>query len=462
MRLNPPNARWFRCPAVLIVLTLAGGGLSEAALVTDLSGSVLWLDAAQIPPQANDTDLTTWADQSAAGTNDVSQATASKKPHYIDAANGLNGRPLVRFNGGQALFSGSVTSFNDFSAFAVYQFDALGSDRIVVSKYDYPTSNREWAFFYNANNLRMRTSDDGSATSDLTFGNPPTGSFNVETLSKSGAAATLFRNGSPLSGSGSVRNPLHAGNSHFGIGGVNATAAGPVSTLDGDIAEIVVYDRPVSAAERIVMENYLSAKYNVGVPLAGSDNALAANDFYAGDTTANGNYDLDVIGLGQASGTTLSGSSGSGLALSAGASLDTDGEFVLAGHNVATNALTGADLGGLGNVDLRWERVWYLDTTGGVDVAVDFDYPQSGLAAPDAADVLTFSLLYSPTNAFNFSVLDPGGIYDGNQVAFALADGFADGYYTLGIQEVPEPGAVVLLLFGGLLAAPLLRRRRRR
>jgi len=447
---------------VLVVLAVAAGGVpAGAAIVTDVPGSVLWLDASQIPVQANNTTLATWADQSAAGTNSVSQATVAAQPRYVDAANGLNGRPVVRFDGAQAMFSGSVPSFDDFTLFAVYQFDTLGSDRIVVTKYDYPTNNREWAFFYNSNNLRLRSSGNGTATSDMTFGLPPTGSFNVESLRKQDAAATAFRNGASLSVGGTVVDTLHHGNSHFSVGAVNAST--PVSTLDGSIAEAIVYDRPVNAAERIVLENYLSSKYNVGAVLSGSDRALAANDFYAGDTTAKGNHDLDVFGIGRSGGASLAGSSAAGLALAeSGGSLDNNGEFVLAGHAAASNAWTSADMLGLGDLDARWERVWYLDTTGGVNASLLFDFAGGGIAPPDAADVIGFSLLYSPTNAFNFTVAQPSGAFDGNNVAFLLADGFADGYYTLGVQYVPEPGSLALGAVGALILLPLVRRARRR
>jgi hypothetical protein len=57
----------------------------------------LWLDAQAIPAQADNTDLTTWADQSG-NSYDVTQAVAGKKPHY--QVNGVGaGLPSVRFDG---------------------------------------------------------------------------------------------------------------------------------------------------------------------------------------------------------------------------------------------------------------------------------------------------------------------------------------------------------------------------
>ncbi|MFH1268832.1 MAG: hypothetical protein ABIK89_24155, partial [Planctomycetota bacterium] len=68
----------------------------------------------------------------------------------------------------------------------------------------------------------------------------------------------------------------------------------------GDIAEIAVYTRALNSAELSVVANSLNAKYNVGSTLSGSDWTLGVNDYYAGDTAGNGDYDLDVFGIGRA------------------------------------------------------------------------------------------------------------------------------------------------------------------
>jgi hypothetical protein len=437
--------------AVGVVLTLPSS--VSAALVADVSGGVLWLDAEQIPIQANGSNLAAWSDNSGAN-HPMGQATAAYQPNYVTAANGLNGRAVVRFNGGEAMFTGAVATFSDYTAMIVYQFDAgsLTADRVVLAKYDYPNSKREWAMLYNGGNARLttRTSVDGAASQDVSYGSaaPPAGSYNLEVVRKKDTAAPLWRNGATISTSGSAADTLYAGNSHMSLGGVNGTT--PVSTLVGNIAEVVVYSRDINDGERIVLQNYLAAKWN---------RTLTSDDYYAGDTPGNGDYDSDLIGIGQAGGGKLATSHGSGLRISEYAgTLDTNGEFVLAGHKTPVNVLTADDVGSLSGVTDRWSRVWYVDRTNAVGATLQFDFGDGGLSAPPAGQ--TYSLLYSVTNAFNFSVLDSTTtVTSGDQVSFNLGAGFADGYYTLGLR-VPEPSTLALLVLGGLAALPCRRRRR--
>ncbi|MFQ3597905.1 MAG: hypothetical protein SNJ66_06125, partial [Chloroherpetonaceae bacterium] len=57
----------------------------------------------------------------------------------------------------------------------------------------------------------------------------------------------------------------------------------------GEIAEVIIYDRVLSAAERVLVENYLSQRYNVGVQSTVSNPTISANQggiFVLGNTGA--------------------------------------------------------------------------------------------------------------------------------------------------------------------------------
>jgi hypothetical protein len=357
---------------------------------------------------------------------------------YRDAANGLNGLPVASFPNNKHIISASVPTFNDFSIFIVWKMDQSGIDAgsTPIAKYvtGTGTAGREWAFWWDttlasgAGLLNTTTTQNGSTVSRSTYLFPaPTTDYVVSAVVKTGTSAPLWQDGSWDPG-GAVHATLIQYNSPMSLGG---TSTATNNFLHGAIAEAIVYNRGVHDAERIVTQNYLTAKWG---------RTLVAEDVYAGDDNATGDYDRVVIGIGQSLGTKLSTSHGSGLRLSeSGSTLDTDGEFALAGHKTTTNSLTTSDIGSLSGVNQRWSRTWFVDRTGDVGTTLQFDFSDGGLGAPGSG---TFSLLYSATNAFNFSVLaTTSTVTNGDQVSFDLPISFADGYYTLGLATVSaHPG----------------------
>ena len=62
---------------------------------------------------------------------------------------------------------------------------------------------------------------------------------------------------------------------------------------NGNVAEVLIFDRVISEAERIILENHLAAKWNPDTPVI---TLASGSQRYAGYTVTNGNYDLDVWG----------------------------------------------------------------------------------------------------------------------------------------------------------------------
>ena len=59
-------------------------------------------------------------------------------------------------------------------------------------------------------------------------------------------------------------------------------------SIRGDISEVIVFKGELNSAEKVVINNYLGAKWDVD---------LVSDDYYDGDTRINGDYDNDVTGL---------------------------------------------------------------------------------------------------------------------------------------------------------------------
>ena len=257
------------------------------------------------------------------------------------------------------------------------------------------------------------------------------------------------------------------------IGGPGSFALGSAGVYSAeysqaDVSEIIAYTRALNTAERRIVENYLSSKYNVGTTTVGAGNqTLGVNDLYSGDLNTSGNFDHEVFGVGRtdASNQQLnSGAGGFGIQVTGGVAANelNDGEFILAGHNGAVPALVDLDPNPEYTGE-RWSRVWNVDTNGGsADAILGFNFDDAGLGAffnPDA----NYQLLYSTDQTFaTYQDLGLGFTIDGNDtISFNVpANLLINGYFTLGINlgHVPEPNSMLLIL--GVLGCGMLRRRK--
>ncbi|PIY11455.1 MAG: hypothetical protein COZ18_04000 [Flexibacter sp. CG_4_10_14_3_um_filter_32_15] len=122
----------------------------------------------------------------------------------------------------------------------------------------------------------------------------------------------------------------------------------------GDLAEVIVYDRVLNPAELIIVQNYLSAKYQTA--------ALAQNDFYSHDAVTAQPFFHDVVGVGRETGTnTHLASTSSFIEINAVSTINPN-SYLFMGHDngaigsyTTTNAPAGYE---------RVARTWRADVTG--------------------------------------------------------------------------------------------------
>ncbi len=205
--------------------------------------------------------------------------------------------------------------------------------------------------------------------------------------------------------------------------GVN-TGYTAANAFQGDVAEVIVYDKKLNDAQTRIISNYLSAKYNITV----------ANDVYAGVSP----YYYEMVGIGQLNNQnhTLANSSGFILA-TYNTTLD-NGDFITAAHNNASKTVTTADVDGA-TVKQRWNRIWYIDGGQNVDASVTFDLGEgiTGGQTPENKD--NYVLLRRNGTTGNFSVVSIASAdksISSDRITFRVtAAALTDAYYTLGTLD---------------------------
>lgn len=444
----------------LLVLGLVGSMLAaapNAALATPITGGTgpggigttdgssllkLWLKADSLS-QADSTPVTSWTDSSGSGNNVTDDGNA---PTYKTSL--VNSRPGVQFDGvddvlqtatdpaslqittGSVYVVGAVRTSSGFNS-AINYIDDYGAGR-----------NGYWLGNRGPNAAWMLADGTGYQEKFNIAGSWPASTAGIIGMHFDGSNVTTRAAGSQVDSTAQTKSPTYAAGQRLLLSRRDNTVT---TTSPLDISEAIVINQPLNSAQTAILENYLSAKYDLTI----------ANNHYDGDTGGLGDYDLDVFGIGRVDSSNEvlnSGSAGFGIEATGGTL--GDNEWVLAGHKTAANSIVD-ETGGL----KRWDRVWYVDKTAtdGVDATLSFDFSDGGVSPPGG---FVFSLLFSTTNAFSFSTLAVTPVISGDTVSFAVPNALlADGYYTLGLASVPEPATCALVALGLL---PLLGRRRGR
>jgi hypothetical protein len=224
---------------------------------TMLPGCVCWLRG-DLGITLNGGNVAAWADQSGNGNNAV-QATAGNQPAY--SATGYDGLPCVDWGtgaGGRDLVVASL-SLGLYTMVGAIRADAV-SGYFLVHNSDTTNGSYIYGIANNAFNINGAGVDSGYnvVANWLSDGVRRTVSVNY-----GGTHATHFswRNGTPdvdvstnagEPGSGVATGPLYLGNSQANTG-----------LYKGVMAEVIVYNRSLSAQELTLVHTYLKSRYGL-------------------------------------------------------------------------------------------------------------------------------------------------------------------------------------------------------
>jgi len=354
------------------------GGIGTSA------NNVLWLSANFGVTQSGGL-VSQWNDRS--GNNNHALLPGSiptAKPSYV--ANSVNGYPSLDFDGtdDQLWVTDNATlDLTQWHFFIVVTADLQKNYNAWMVKGD--DSDENWEMLsYSDGNIHTPTKyTDGTRTIPSSAGGQvTTTTFDVIEYSYStGVGRDVYKNAANIITDNENKTPrvnslpLYIANERTTTG----------REVNGDIAEVVAFNAPLNSAQRLIVNNYLAAKYA---------RTLSSGDVYVQDNAGNGNYDHDVAGIGRVDGSnTQTDSRGSGILQigKAGYGGLGDDEFLLWGHDNAT-------LGAYGSTDFpvglqgRLHRVWRVSEVNSSGAAVnvgntDITFDLAGLGTVTASDL---------------------------------------------------------------------------
>lgn len=412
------------------------GGVGNATGSSGQPQNVLWLKSdAGISQSGGLVDI--WADQSG-NSNDATGSGVTRPTFNATDAN-FNNLPSLTFPSTaasafllQVADNDNLDNTSTFTAFFVMRptSNVPATNLAILSKRSAANTNQSY-FFDITSVHRYRVTVATGSTANLAGANSTLNQNDILSFTMNSGTKTGYLDGTVNGTPPSTANSMTNNTSNLFIG---AFESGNTNGLEGQLVEIILYRSELNVAQRQIVENYLSAKYN---------SALAAGDIYLGDTGGNGNHDYDVVGIGFNGGTSHLSANSKGLILTpANNSINANGEFVLAGHNNAANAVSVANLGT--SVQQRWARTWYIDETPGtgVDANITFDLSE-GISGQFPQNKDNYVLLrYDGSNYQIVSgVTNSDKAISGDQITFTVTDAnLVDGIYTLGtIDAVNSP-----------------------
>lgn len=228
-----------------------------------LSGLRLWLSADRITGLADGDPVTTWSDLSGQG-NHATQSTTAAKPLYKVGIAG--GRPVVRFDGVDDYLTVANEATFDMATPTIFVVGtASAGTGTFLGKVTFAGAVGD------ADRRKLNVRRASSTTFSLQSGADAafkasgtlswTG-FNVMSVVGRGAADyTLAVNGTAADATTPTLDFSTFNNASLIVGASTSGA----EFLTGDIAEIVVYNRALSATERKAVERYLGARYGVAI-----------------------------------------------------------------------------------------------------------------------------------------------------------------------------------------------------
>jgi len=249
----------------------------EPSALPVTNGLVVWLkanavntsDGTQIRTSGSDLFVQQWNDSSGASRN-AANATQGDQPKYIASA--INGRPAIRFTEdnnetGDRLYMGDQganfpTAASAFIVAAPNELPAGGG----YTLFDNESNDGRWwsgpSQYNESTPGTFRQNRDGTFNTTAVKAAWPYSGSHVYALESSSSVYRYVVDGSNIGGTVGVAQ-YHSGSGQTMTIGNRWQGGGGGSQLNGDIAELILFNRILTSDEANLIGNYLATKYAV-------------------------------------------------------------------------------------------------------------------------------------------------------------------------------------------------------
>ena len=237
-----------------------------------IAGLKLWLKADAIEGVSDSGSVTVWLDSSGNNNHAVAWEISTRTPTYL--TNQINSKPVVRFDGVDDVLRGPWLSFSSLTAFIVVKVRDQTTDwqRIMAlapnAGNDYNQADGfEWPVMNTDNQWKVaRNGASGFDSGGINLS--ATTAFQLMGITfTAGGAVTVYHDGVSSATTTDVNASAVAATRYYiGAGQQGGTLTGfGTEFAEADYAEIIIYNTPLSNANRQAVECYLSNKYALGL-----------------------------------------------------------------------------------------------------------------------------------------------------------------------------------------------------
>ncbi|MGN6419126.1 MAG: LamG-like jellyroll fold domain-containing protein [Pseudobacter sp.] len=244
------------------------------------------------------TGVSAWADQSI-NTKDVTQATAAAQPVYNTTNKLFNFNPSITFNGTSTVLTNATISHSAaaageevFTVLIPRDGDFLGLGRTT-------TGTEQFSRFYtNASGQLGWVSRVGTNAGSLLTTANNLGKIQLANMHRSaspaGAGVIEYNGASAITGAQNffpVQNQINIGSRRY-------NASGSVANdlfFNGELAEVAVFSRELTATERLKVASYFGLKYGLTL----SHDYMDPDGTVLWNATANATYNYNITGIGR-------------------------------------------------------------------------------------------------------------------------------------------------------------------